>query len=203
MEREQTIRPQKDCIPHKATWVKDAAAAFHPERNALQTTTGELLYNYLVVCPGIRLRFDLIKGLQESVGKNGVSSNYSYDSVQSTRDFMEATTTGHHVFTAPKCTVKCGGGPLKAAFLVDDFNRLRGTRDQQSYAFYTGLQACFGVPYYRTHLQELLQSRGIEEKIDHNLVEALAVAVLPVLPMPLVLPVLLVLLVPLACQQEL
>jgi sulfide:quinone oxidoreductase len=38
----------------------------------------EITYDYLVVCPGIQLDWNKIEGLKETLGKNNVSSNYSF-----------------------------------------------------------------------------------------------------------------------------
>ena len=36
----------------------------------------QITYDYLVVAMGLDLRFDLVEGLPETLGKNGVCSNY-------------------------------------------------------------------------------------------------------------------------------
>ncbi len=36
----------------------------------------QLAYRALIVCPGLKLHWDAIKGLRKTLGKNGVTSNY-------------------------------------------------------------------------------------------------------------------------------
>lgn len=171
MKKSACARPREECLPSGTTWVRDTAVAFHPDRNAVQTSTGELAYKSLVVCPGIKLNFDKIKGLTETLGKNNVTSNYSWDTVHHTKETLQRVTEGHHVFTAPAQAVKCGGAPLKACFLSEDFNAKRGTRKDQTFSFYTGLPACFAVPYYKDKIRAIMKDRDIVEHDHANLIE--------------------------------
>ncbi|CAG1021954.1 partial Sulfide-quinone reductase, partial [Patescibacteria group bacterium] len=83
--KEMSERDTKDVIPSGVVWVKDKVVRFDPENNNLTTETGKTIeYKYLVVAAGIQLDWDKIPGLKESIGKNGVCSNYSYQTVGST-----------------------------------------------------------------------------------------------------------------------
>jgi len=166
-----TVDEMSNVMPKKVTWVKQRCETFAPEENKVVTDGGELTYRTLLVSPGIRLNFDHVKGLEESLGKNGVCSNYSYNTVSFTRQFAESTKKGTFIFTSPASPIKCGGAPLKAAFLIDDLSRRLGNRDSQNFKFCAGGVACFGVPYYRGPLEELLEERGIANIVSHNLVE--------------------------------
>lgn len=80
-----TQREEASVIPSGAVWVQDAITTFQPDENAVVTASGKKLhYEYLVVAAGIQINWHEIKGLKESIGKNGVCSNYSYDYVDST-----------------------------------------------------------------------------------------------------------------------
>ena len=80
--REESCRPEADVIPSDAEWLQDAVESFEPEDNRLHTRDGRTVaYDYLVVAPGIQLNWDKIPGLRESIGNNGVCSNYSYETV--------------------------------------------------------------------------------------------------------------------------
>lgn len=74
----KTIKSQKDFIPKGAQWVKDAVTTLDPENNAVTCQSGQnYTYDVMVLCPGIQLDWDKIKGLKETLGKNNVSSNYT------------------------------------------------------------------------------------------------------------------------------
>ena len=70
VEKEVSQRPMSEIIPKHVNWIKDAVESFYPDQNALMTRNGQLLtYDYLVVCPGIQIDWQKIKGLAESLGQ--------------------------------------------------------------------------------------------------------------------------------------
>jgi len=74
-----TEKNEKDYMPKNATWIKDAVATFQPNDNKVVCLSGkEISYDYLVVCPGIQIDWNKITGLPETLGKNNVTSNYSF-----------------------------------------------------------------------------------------------------------------------------
>ena len=68
-------------------------------------------YDVLVVCPGIQLDWNRIEGVEETLGKDGVSSNYRFDLAPRTWDFIRSTPSGTAVFTMPSGPIKCAGAP--------------------------------------------------------------------------------------------
>ncbi|MCB0391653.1 MAG: FAD-dependent oxidoreductase, partial [Bdellovibrionales bacterium] len=85
VEKEDSRRPMTELLKKGIHWVQDFADSFDPQNNKVITKDGTVLdYDYLVVAPGIQSNWHLIDGLTETLGKNGVCSNYSYDSVDST-----------------------------------------------------------------------------------------------------------------------
>ena len=77
-------RSFKDFIPKNVDWIQDFVESFDPENNAISLRKGQKLnYDYLVVAPGIQLEWGKIEGLKETLGKNGVCSNYSKKHVDS------------------------------------------------------------------------------------------------------------------------
>ena len=80
-DRDATIRPMKDVMPSNVNWIKAKAESFKPESNTVVTSEGEQTYDYLVVCPGLKINFAGIEGLEQTLGKNNVCTNYSADHV--------------------------------------------------------------------------------------------------------------------------
>lgn len=108
----KTIRNEKDFIPKNTTWIKDAVSAFEPTTNTVTCVSGtEITYDYLVVCPGIQLDWNKIEGLKETLGKNNVSSNYSFQYAPYTWEMIKNFKGGTAVFTNPSTPIKCGGAP--------------------------------------------------------------------------------------------
>ena len=84
-----------------------------PSENKILLDDGLLLeYEILIVAAGIQINWDSIKGLKESIGTNGVCSNYSYTSVDSTWREIEKF-KGGNALLPPNTPIKCGGAPQK------------------------------------------------------------------------------------------
>src|SRR5690606_14228357 len=76
----RTVRKEATVIPQGATWLQKQVMTLLPEANKVITSDGqEVPYDFLVVAPGIQLNWSAIKGLPETLGKNGVCSNYSFN----------------------------------------------------------------------------------------------------------------------------
>lgn len=117
-------RNEGDVIPANARWIKDTAAKLLPDQNRVVVKSGEeIQYHYLVLCPGIQINWHKIRGLNESLGKNGVCSNYSPDSAPYTYECMKNFEGGTAIFTQPNTPMKCGGAAQKAMYLASDYFR--------------------------------------------------------------------------------
>lgn len=172
VKKEVTERNEADVIPGGVHWLRTAAASFDPGEKSVLTTGGEChTYGQLVVCPGIKLDWDAIPGLRQSLGKGGVCSNYSYQTVDSTWHALQDFGGGTAVFTMPKTAVKCGGAPQKILYLAEDFIRRSGLRDRSRFLYIAPGAAIFGVDKYRPALEKIVAQRGIETLFRHHLVE--------------------------------
>src|SRR5581483_7987024 len=98
----KTVRNEADVIPKGVTWLKKKAVGFDPENNkVLLDNNEEVNYEYLIVAPGIQLNWDEIKGLKETLGKNGVCSNYSYQTAPYTYECLKNFKGGKAIFHSP------------------------------------------------------------------------------------------------------
>jgi sulfide:quinone oxidoreductase len=139
------------------------------------TRSGQsITYDYLVVAPGIQVNWDQVKGLKESIGKDGVCSNYSIESVGSTWEFVRGLKQGVALFTQPSGAVKCGGAPQKICYLADDHFRRAGVRDNIDVVFTLAGPRLFAVDRYREVLEKVAERKGIDVRFKLNLVEVRA-----------------------------
>ncbi|MSO97459.1 MAG: NAD(P)/FAD-dependent oxidoreductase [Rhodospirillaceae bacterium] len=168
-----TKKAEAKLIPSGVTWIRDAAAGFDPDNNTvLLGSGGKVSYDYLVVCPGMKLNWDGIKGLKESLGKGGVCSNYSPDTVEYTWTCLQAIKRGDiALFTQPAMPIKCPGAPQKIAYLTADFLKKNGIRQFVDVKFLTQTPAIFGVPFYAKELVKIAAAHGIDVRYQHNLTE--------------------------------
>lgn len=171
VKKERTERPEEDYIPWGVTWLRDYAAAIDPEANTVTLGSGTTLsYDYLVVAAGIKMDWDKVAGLTETLGKNGVCSVYDYRLAEYTWEVIRSFQGGNAVFTNPAGQVRCGGAPQKIMYLADDHFRRRGVRDQvQVIGAFAGT-VMLGVPEINATLSRIVAERSIEMRFYHNLV---------------------------------
>jgi sulfide:quinone oxidoreductase len=169
--RERSRRELAGLIPDGVRWVHDAAQEFLPAENSVVTRGGERIgYSALVVAPGLQINWQAISGLPESLGKDGVCSNYSYDSVNSTWEFIEGFRGGTALFTIPSTPIKCAGAPLKIMFLAEDHFRLTGIRERARVRYLAATPVIFRAPKYAAELLKIAAARGIETQFKTELV---------------------------------
>jgi len=171
-KKESTRKAEAAVIPKKTTWIKDAITEFVPERNLLKTQNGqEITYDFLVVAAGLQVNFGKIPGLKESLGKDGVCSNYSYESVDSTWEAIRNFKGGTALFTNPSGAVKCGGAPQKIMYLADDRFRQAGVREKSHIIYTSALPNIFAVDKYRETLEKVIERKQIECRFREELIE--------------------------------
>jgi len=168
---QDTVRNQQDVIPQGATWIKDRVVKLEPDRHAVFTQEGiQIEYEYLIICPGIQIDWHLILGLQNAIGKDGVTSNYSPRYAPYTWELIRNFQGGNALFTFPNTPIKCGGAPQKVMYMADDIFRSKsGVRRRTNVMFFTPLNKMFAVPEYSALLDNVIQKREIEVKFRHNL----------------------------------
>ncbi len=172
VSKETTGRSEKDYIPAGAEWIKDSVSEFLPDENAVVTKGGKRVeYDFLVVAAGIQLDWNKVKGLPEAIGKNGVTSNYSYEYVDKTWEFIKNFKGGNAIFTHPNTPIKCGGAPQKIAYLAEDYFRKTGIRDKANVTFITATPTIFTSPHYAPTLTKHCKDTGINTKFKLNLTE--------------------------------
>lgn len=172
VKKEVTEHTEASVMPRRAKWVRDGVAEFHPDQNYVVTRGGQTMtYDWLVVAAGIQINWGKIPGLKESVGKNGVCSNYSYDTVDSTWENIRNFRGGKALFTHPSGAVKCGGAPQKIMYLAEDYFRRAGIRDKCNVIFAAAGPSIFAVDRYRKTLEAVIARKQINCRFRHELIE--------------------------------
>lgn len=168
----KTIRSEASVIPENVTWIKEAAAYFDPEKNTVTTTEGIVYnYDYLIVAPGIQLNWNAVKGLPETIGKNGVTSNYSFHYAPYTYECLKNIKPGDTIlFTAPSTPTKCGGAPQKVMYMTADYLRRKGILDKVKLEFVSGGSMLFGIKKYAESLQKMVDKYGITLHFRYDLI---------------------------------
>ncbi len=161
-KRETTQRSEASVMPKAVTWIKDAVTTFDPENNQIETAGGKTIgYDVMVVCPGIQLDWDKIPGVTDTLGTNGVSSNYTYDLAPKTWEFIKGTKSGTAVFTMPSGPIKCAGAPQKIAYLASDYWRSEGVLGDIDVHLVLPTPGMFGVKVFSDALDKVVADYGI------------------------------------------
>ena len=169
-KKEESRRQEVNYIPAGAAWIKEKVATIQPDTNTIVTDSGKsITYDYLIVGLGIKISWDGIPGLKETIGKNNVCSNYSYDIAEYTWDCIKNFKGGTAIFTMPGTPVKCGGAPQKIMYLADDAFRRQGVRDKSKVVYVTPQKQIFAVEKYRKTLDAVIARKGLEMQFGHEL----------------------------------
>jgi sulfide:quinone oxidoreductase len=175
--KEVTEKNEASFIPKGATWIEDAVTEFHPDDNTVLTSDGKTVgYDFLVVAPGIQIDWDKIGGLRENIGRYGICSNYAYEYVDKTWEYIRNFKGGNAIFNFPNTPIKCAGAPQKIMYLADDYFRKSGVRNRSNVIYASAGKAIFGVKKYATSLNQVVARKDIETRYNHNLIEVRAEA---------------------------
>lgn len=171
-QAEDTVREERDCLPPGVSWIRDYAEQLDPDNNQVVTKGGiQVAYDYLILCPGIQIDWDLIKGLKEALGKGGVCSNYSFATAPYTWEAIQNFKGGNALFTFPATPIKCAGAPQKIMYLADEAFRRNGVRDKTTIMYCAAAAKIFAVDAYANSLMKVVERKEIVLKFKHNLKE--------------------------------
>ena len=103
-DRRQTQRPMADVMPTGVRWVRAAVAGFRPDlqRGHPRRRRDDRLQG-LVAAPGIALDWSAIDGLEATLGRNGVTSNYLFDMAPYTWELVRACAKASRCSPSRQC----------------------------------------------------------------------------------------------------
>lgn len=165
-----TARTMASLIPSGVHWIKAAVAAFEPENNAVILDGCRVVrYGRLIVAPGLKLNWNGIEGLTDTLGRNGVTSNYRYDLALYTWQLVQSLKGGHAIFTQPPMPIKCAGAPQKAMYLSAWHWQTHGVLNNIKIDFFNAGGVLFGVKDYVPALMKYIEQYHIGLQFQHNL----------------------------------
>ncbi|MES0883414.1 TIGR01244 family sulfur transferase [Roseibium sp. SCP14] len=166
-----TAKTMGSLIPRGVHWIKSAVAAFEPKDNAVILDGCRVVkYGRLVVCPGLKLDWHGVEGLVDTLGKNGVTSNYRYDLAPYTWRLVQEMDAGRALFTQPPMPIKCAGAPQKAMYLSADYWVKTARLGSIDIQFMNAGGVLFGVKDYVPALMNYIERYGVQLNFFHNLV---------------------------------
>jgi sulfide:quinone oxidoreductase len=172
VKKEESCRKEIDFIPNGTVWIKEGVAKVYPEKKEVRLSSGSIVgYDFLVIATGLSVDYRKIKGLEGSLGKNGICSVYDFDEAGRTGEIIQSFRGGHAIFTMPPVPIKCAGAPQKIMYLADGVFRNNGVRDKSRITFASAGKVIFGIPEFAKTLNEVVKRKEIETLFSHRLVE--------------------------------
>ncbi|QZD91222.1 NAD(P)/FAD-dependent oxidoreductase [Qipengyuania aurantiaca] len=167
---EQTAREMARVMPDYVSWIRQSAAAFEPGDNTVILADGSRIkYVFLVVAAGLQLDWDGVEGLSDTLGRNGVTSNYRFDLAPYTWELVQQLRSGKALFTQPPMPIKCAGAPQKAMYLSCSEWQKRGVLKDIDVHFHNAGGVLFGVAEYVPALMEYVERYGISLDLNERL----------------------------------
>jgi sulfide:quinone oxidoreductase len=157
-------------MPSGVRWIRTAAAAFEPGQNqVILEDGGHLGYRQLVIAAGLKLDWDAIEGLRDSLGRNGVTSNYRFDYAPYTWELVQKLRSGRAIFTQPQMPFKCPGAPQKAMYLSCDHWLRKNRLDDIEVKFCNAGKSLFDIEHYVPALMEYVNKYDANLDFFHRL----------------------------------
>ncbi|MBJ2286564.1 NAD(P)/FAD-dependent oxidoreductase [Pseudomonas sp. MF6755] len=169
---QKTRRPLANVLPNGVSWVQAAVSEVLPDEQTLVLDNGQrVTWDNLIVCPGLRLAWEKIEGLQDTLGQHGVTSNYSYEHAAYTWQLVQQLKGGKALFTQPAMPIKCAGAPQKAMYLSCDHWLKQGTLKNIDVEFNLAGAALFGVATFVPPLMKYVEKYNARLAFNSNLVK--------------------------------
>ncbi len=157
-ELQDSVRDMASVMPAGVTWIRAAVTGFDPENKKVTIDKGNpISYQNLVVAPGLKLNWQAIPGLDETLGKNGVTSNYRFDLAPYTWELVRQMKFGTAIFTQPAMPIKCAGAPQKAMYLSCSEWEQRGVLKNISVNFHNAGAVLFSVADFVSPLMNYIK----------------------------------------------
>ena len=171
-DKNETVRTMDAVWPQGIKRIKGAVKSFEPDSQTVTLEDGSAIsYDFLVVAAGLKLDWDAVEGLNEALGKNGVTSNYRFDLAPYTHNLVENMQGKTAIFTQPPMPIKCAGAPQKAMYLSCDIWSKAGKLKDLEVSFCNAGPVLFGCAPYVPPLMEYVKKYEIDLDFGHNLIK--------------------------------
>jgi sulfide:quinone oxidoreductase len=168
LDTDKLSKPTADVLSKKVYWLNSKAKDINTEANLITTEDGsQVEYDALVIATGTRGDASITEGMMDEAGwRKNIFDFYSPDGAEALKQALQAFTGGRLVVQITEMPIKCPVAPLEFTFLVDDYLKKHGLRDQTQVSFVTPLSGAFTKPVASEKLGHLLVEKNIETIAD-------------------------------------
>lgn len=170
LDIEGTRKPMKDVIPTGAVWEKSKVIGVDPDNKQVTTEEQTFTYDYLLIALGLELDFEAIEGLPETLGQNGVSTNYLYDYLDYTFETLKQINHGNIIITKPNSIIKGAVSSENSLFIMHDLED-KYDHENVNLLFRSGRDQLFEVEKYDESLATEMANNNIDYQLNMELVE--------------------------------
>lgn len=166
----EAVRSQADVTPPGVRWLHDEVFTVDADARRVHLVSGgQLEYDQLVVCAGMRMAWEQVPGLPDAMAAPTGISNYDFDLAAKASPVLRDLRSGTVVFTQPPEPASCGASAQKPMYLACDWWRAIGVRDDIRVVFVCPDPVPFGIPAIDRELQRKLDEYGIEVRYSREL----------------------------------
>ncbi len=164
-------RQTESLIPNGVHWIKDQITGFNPDANEVLIEHGSpIKYKQLAIATGLKSNWEAIPGLVETLGKNGVTSNYSFEYSPYTWELVKNLKSGKAIFTQPPMPIKRPGAPQKTMYLSCYEWQKQGNLSKIEVELNNAGAALFGIADFVPPLMEYVKKYNAKLNFNTNLV---------------------------------
>ena len=163
-EPEDGRRPLDELVDDAVDLRIDRVTELDTDAHRMEMRDGDAMeYDYLVLATGSTLVPEEIPGLAE-----GAHDYYSESGATALREELLSFTEGRIVLSVVGTPHMCPAAPLEFVFMVDDWFRERGLRDDVEITYTYPIQRVHGNANIGEWAQPLMEERGIEIETFFN-----------------------------------
>ncbi len=130
------------------------------EGRRVETTAGDLTYDWLICALGCRIAPEEIDGMEQAMS-DGVHTFYTLEGALAMQGALDAMNEGRLVIDIAEMPIKCPVAPIEFAFLADYYFHLRGIRDRIDITLVTPYSGAFTKPNANRVLSEIAKRKNI------------------------------------------
>lgn len=157
-------RDERTLLRRDVDLAVERAVQVHPDAGRVQLERGgSLSWDYLVIATGARLVPDQIPGLSE-----GAFGFYSLEDAERLREELRRFRGGRVKVGIAGIPYKCPPAPVEFVFMLDQYLRRRGLREQTEITLLSPLNRAFTIESASKLIQPIMQKRGIELETFFN-----------------------------------
>lgn len=171
LSQKSTAHKMASTVPIGTKLINAEAKSLDPKLNRIFLSDNKVVrYEILIICPGVKLNWRAIDGLIETLGKNGVTSNYRYDLTTYTWQLVQDLKKGNAIFTQPTSPIKCTVAPQKAMYLSADYWLRQKCINNISIDFYNSESALSGLSNKKSVLKNSVRKYHVRFHLNHKLI---------------------------------